>query len=184
MNFEESLKAVGLAEGAYTNDPRDSGGETICGLARNKNPDLKIWGVLDAWKKRGNSGAQLDKLARGNPEFMALVKATYRGAYWQSVRCDELPALLRYPMFSCCVNCGKIAATKILQRAAGVSVDGKLGNITLNAVRQAPINDILEKFYMYWGQYYNDIVEIKPEKQVFLNGWHNRIENVKKTNHA
>lgn len=184
MNFEESLKAVGLAEGPYSNDADDSGGETICGLARNKNPDLSIWQMLDTWKARGNTGAQLDKVARSNPEFMAIVKATYRGRYWQTIKADTLPALLRYPMFSCAVNCGYKVAIALLQKALGVKVDGIFGAQTYRALNATTsLDELLDKFYNYWATYYKNIAAKKTSQQKYLHGWLARIENVKQVNH-
>ena len=185
MKFEEALKLVGLAEGAYTNDPDDTGGETICGLARNKNPDLKIWKMLDVWKERGNTSPQaLDKLARNDTQFMNLVHSTYRGRYWIPAKCDIIPSLLAYPMFSCAVNCGVSPAIIILQRAAGIKDDGIFGAMTYKACRLADPEQLCERFYEEWGKYYDYIVQIRPKDKKYIKGWHNRISDVKKLNHA
>ena len=183
MTFEEALKLVGLAEGEYTNDPTDSGGETICGISRKNNPDSKIWEMLDNWKERGNTPAQLDKIARGNHEFMALVNALYRGKYWNTVHCDEFDNLFRYPLFSCCVLCGITPTIKMFQRALGVKDDGKIGQETYKAARLEYKNATLEKFYDEWHEYCDECVRKKPKNAKFIKGWHNRINNVKRDNH-
>lgn len=183
MKFEEALNLVGLAEGKYSNNPLDKGGETICGLARKKNPDLKIWEMIDTWKERGTTSADaLDKLAKNDPVFMGLVRATYRGRYWNPCKCDELPELWKYPVFSCSVNCGHKTAIQLLQKALGIKADGIYGGVTTMAVRLCNKNEILDKFYELWSIYYDRIVEKYPSQKVFLNGWKNRIKNVKKDN--
>lgn len=183
MEFEKALKLVGLAEGGYSNDPRDSGGETICGLARNKNPDLSIWQTLDAWKERGvTDGKELDRMARADLHFMGRVKAVYRGRYWNTVSCDILPPLLRYPMFSCCVNCGTKAAIEILQKSAGAKIDGKLGPLTLKAVQTTDIHILYNAFLTNWRGYYTKLVRAKPALNVYLKGWLARVDNVERDN--
>lgn len=182
MDFESALKLVGLAEGGYTNDPNDSGGETICGLARNKNPDLSIWQTVDEWKARGVTGDGLDKLARADIFFMQRVHAAYRGRYWVMAHCDDVPPLLRYPLFSCCVNCGAGVAVKLLQKAAGVKADGKFGPYTYKAVWQTDVNILYNAFMANWRAFYRAVVREKPAKGMYLNGWLNRIDNVMRDN--
>ena len=55
---------------------------------------------------------------------MSLVQGIYKGKYWDSCRCDELPNLWRYPVFSCSVNCGSKIAVQILQKCVYVDTDG------------------------------------------------------------
>ena len=184
MNFQEALKLVGLAEGKYTNDPKDPGGETICGLARNKNPDLKIWEILDRWKENGTTSPdELDRLARGDVYFMELVRSVYKGRYWNATECDILPPLLRYPMFSCAVNCGTTTAIKILQRSLGINDDGKFGTETYRACRIGDIKARVERFCDEWVLYYQNLIKARPALKKYENGWYNRVKNVLRDNH-
>lgn len=183
MDFENCLRLTQIAEGAYSNNPLDPGGETICGLARNKNPNLSIWDTVDLWKSRGvTDGAMLDKMARGDPYFMRRVYAIYKGQYWNPVHCDELPPLLRYPMFSACVNCGVVPAIKILQKSAGAKTDGVFGMQTYKAVIDTDVHILYNAFLTNWRGYYKSLVRSRPELGVFLNGWLRRVENVEKDN--
>lgn len=182
MNFSDAYRLVGLAEGKYTNDWQDPGGETICGLARNKNPDLAIWPILDKWKEQGVGLDKLDAMARADRHFMALVAAVYKGRYWDAASCDLLPNLLRYPVFSCAVNCGAGTAIKILQRACGVEDDGKYGNITHQACRIGDINARVRTFCDKWLGYYDEIIKVCPGLKKYKNGWRNRVYNVLRDN--
>jgi lysozyme family protein len=183
MQFEKALKLVGLAEGGYSNNPLDLGGETICGIARNANPDWEGWGMIDLWKSRNAKGKDLEKIAKNDPKFMALVNALYRGKYWNAAQCPYLPELLKYPMFSCAVNCGYKVAIILLQRAAGVKDDGIFGRITRTTCNSLPPRQLCETFYTKWKDYYQAIVRNKPNQQVFLKGWLNRVDNVRKDNY-
>lgn len=182
MNPEKAIKLVGIAEGKWTNDPRDSGGITACGLARNKNPDLDIWKTIDKYLNRGLSLAQIEKICRDDKSFMRQVYSIYVGRYWNTAHCDDMPKKLKYPVFSCSVNCGHMWAIKLLQRAAGIKSDGIFGRNTWLACKYQNTNELCDKFYDCWIAYYKAIVKNNPKQQVFLKGWLNRIEQVKKDN--
>lgn len=183
MKFDEAYKLVGLAEGKWTDDLRDSGGLTACGLARNKNPDLPIWDMIDRWMSAGNNLEQTEKIARSDPKFMAFVRSTYCGRYWHSCHCDDLPSIWRYPVFSCSVNCGSKVAIKLLQKSLGVEADGIYGAKTTWAVGNSARGVVLKRFYDNWHNYYDEIVKKDENKRVFLKGWHNRIEKIHEDNH-
>ena len=182
MQFEKALKLVGIAEGGYSNNPLDAGGETISGIARNANPDWQGWPMIDRWKERGLRGKELEKLAKSDPYFVSLVNALYRGKYWNVAKCDNMPELLKYPLFSCAVNCGPKVAIKLLQRAAGVKDDGIFGRITRTACERIPQRELCALFCEKWENYYRAIVKNKPSQAVFLKGWLNRINNVLRDN--
>lgn len=156
---------------------------TACGISRAKNPQCRIWPRVDALLERGNTLEQAEKIARADTAFMALVEAFYRGKYWNSCECEYLPSLWRYPVFSCAVNCGEVTAVGLLQKALGIKIDGLFGSQTRLAVKQCDKDATLDLFYKYWGDRYERIVQKDASQRVFLAGWHNRIENVKKVNH-
>lgn len=183
MNFKQSLELVLKAEAGYVNDPTDTGGETIFGISRKNNPESVIWTMLDTWKERGNDAKALTKIARTNPEFMGFVEAIYRGRYWNPCQCDRLPDVLRYPVFSCAVNCGHVIASKFVQRAVNVEADGTIGKKTINATILANKTQLMQSFYNQWETYYDLIVQKRPANKKFINGWKNRIKEVQNDNH-
>ena len=60
-------------------------------------------------------------------------KSIYRRLYWDAVRADELPAVVRFDVFDGAVNSGAVQSIKWLQRAAGTVDDGILGPKTMAA---------------------------------------------------
>lgn len=185
MKFEDALKLVGLAEGGYSNHPDDKGGETCMGISRVAHPDSEIWKMIDKWKERGNTSPKaLTKLAKNDPHFVNLVNGIYRGKYWNVCRCDELPNLWRYPVFSCGVNCSTKTSIRLLQKVIGTTADGIYGGKTTAKVRTFPYKEqvFVDKFCDLWSKYYDQIVRKYPEQEIFLRGWKNRIEDVKMEN--
>lgn len=122
-NFPAALKAVLAFEGGYVNDPRDPGGATNQGITQR---------VYDAWRRLAGASAQQVRAIAP-----AEVAAIYRAQYWNAVRGDQLPAGVGLMAFDAAVNSGASRAARWLQAAAGVAVDGHIGQITLAAAARA-----------------------------------------------
>jgi lysozyme family protein len=123
-NFAPSLARVLQSEGGKVDDPQDPGGRTAFGITQR---------VYDDW--RGQQGLpKHDVWTIRQSE----IEAIYRMNYWNTVRADELPAGVDYAVFDFAVNSGVNRAARYLQRAVGVADDGKIGPMTLAAVKAKP----------------------------------------------
>lgn len=123
--FDAALAHVLKWEGgeAYTNDPRDPGGETKFGIAKRSHPDVDIANLTH------DQAADI-----------------YRREYWTLCRCDELPPALALMVFDTAVNQGVAFASKTLQRALKVTADGHIGPQTLVAVKAADSLTVLREY--------------------------------------
>lgn len=118
MNFDDSFTRLLGSEGAYSNNPKDPGGETM-------------WGVTVAVARaNGYTGVMRDL-----PQSLA--RDLYRARYWNAIRADELPDNVRFDAFDAAVNSGVRTSIMWLQASAGVAADGALGPKTLAAVNAA-----------------------------------------------
>lgn len=116
MNFDESFKKLIGHEGGYSNNPADPGGETMWGITAR---------VAKSW---GYAGSMRDMP-------IETAKEIYSDLYWSKISADHLPEAVRFDVFDCAVNSGVGQAIRFLQRATGVSDDGRLGPVTLRAVK-------------------------------------------------
>jgi len=116
-------------EGGFTNDPADPGNQLSDG-----RPGCTNLGVTQrAWEEyigRKVTHDEMRALTRTD------VDPFYRALYWDSVRADELPALIRYAVFDAGVNSGPGTAIRWLQQAVGATPDGVLGPKTLAAIHE------------------------------------------------
>lgn len=119
MDFDHAFDALIGSEGGYSFNAVDPGGETM-------------WGIT-ARVARANG-------FRGDMRFLPreTAKDIARAAYWNAVRADELPEMLRFQVFDAAYNSGPGQAAKWLQRAAGVADDGAIGPGTLAAACASP----------------------------------------------
>lgn len=121
--FKAAIDFVLAREGGYVNDPSDPGGETNFGISKRAYPGLDIKALTRE----------------------AALSIYYR-AYWQGSGCEGLPPAVALIHFDTSVNQGVAAATRILQAAAGVTVDGKIGPKTLAAIAAKGAGLLVEEY--------------------------------------
>lgn len=151
MNFDRAFDRLIGHEGGYANHPRDPGGETM-------------WGVTkDVARAHGYNGP-MSSLPRET------AKSIYRASYWDPVKADQLPEVVRFDVFDAAVNSGTGQAARWLQRAAGVADDGAIGPITIAAA--ASMGDpLLARFNGHRLQFMTNL-STWPS---FGKGWARRI---------
>lgn len=159
-SYDEALRRLLVHEGGYTNHPSDPGGPTNFGITIG---DYRRYVKPDA------TAADV----RAMPIDAA--KAIYRSKYWNTLRCDALPAGLDYALFDYGVNSGTSRAAKVLQRIVGFPDDGLMTNALLAAVRKRAAGDL--------------IIQVCDERLAFLKrlktwpvfgaGWGRRVSEVR-----
>lgn len=164
--FLESLPFVLRWEGGYVNHPNDPGGATNKGVTQK---------VYDAWRiKQGLATQDVRQISDDE------VHALYESGYWLPPRCDKLDSPLDTVQFDTAVNMGVGRAARFLQKAVGAQVDGAIGPGTLQCVANCDLGDTLANYCNVREQYYRGLVEANPKLGVFLKGWLNRLNALRK----
>lgn len=172
-DFKKAHEFVAKWEGFYSNDPDDTGGETIYGISRVHHPNWEGWTLVDSGKK--------DSIA-----LKDMAEKLYRLRYWIPLLLEQVSnQRLANAVYQAAVNCGVATAAKWLQQAlnaygAKLTVDGKVGNHTLHAIyendRKGKISEIVEAFLTHQRMLYYTLAE--KGKYKFLRGWLNRVSAV------
>lgn len=116
-NFDCAFSALLGNEGGYSNEPEDTGLETM-------------WGItLTVARANGYVGQMKDMT-------QDVAKTIYHKNYWLP-QFDDLPYVVAFQVFDGAVNSGIGQSVRWLQRAMGVADDGQLGPVTLKAVKAA-----------------------------------------------
>lgn len=151
-SFDDAFAALMQNEGGYSNDPNDSGGETMYGITER------------VARRHGYAGAMKDLP-------LDLAKSIAKAEYWNPYQCDQMPPLVAFQVMDAAYNGGKPA--QWLQAAVGVSADGVIGPQTLKAVQTMDSDLIIRRFDGYRLRY---LASLKAWPN-FGRGWANRIAN-------
>ena len=119
MDFERAFDLLITHEGGFSNHPDDPGGATMYGVTE----------VVA--RAEGHTGPMRDL-------SLDFAKQVYRKRFWDACRCDQMPDVIRYPLFDAAVNSGPSQAIKWLQVAVGVKADGVICPITQQTVNVLP----------------------------------------------
>jgi len=142
--FEKYMIYVFDFEGGLTIDKNDRGGLTNWGIDQKSHPDVDIRNLT---KEQA--------------------KAIYWNEYWLRSKASLIPKSIRFLYFDTFINGGGI---KVLQRAAGVKIDGSLGLMTITAAsRVTP-----QTFTAARRTYYSLIIKNDKTQEKFRDGWNNR----------
>lgn len=177
-NFTIALEKTLSYEGFYSNDPDDSGKETIYGISRVNHPTSSLWTEVDNYKtmvdittKSGLS--QFKKLCDNCYTLQQEVQRIYMKNYWYKIKGDFLADQSNANnLFDFAVNAGVSTAVKIAQKLVGVPIDGIFGTKTLEAV---------DDYQGFCNAYSNKRIEYYESlnKPKYIKGWTNRANSFK-----
>ncbi len=124
LTFDEIFDRLIGHEGGYVNHPKDPGGETNWGITKNTAVANGYTGSMKALTREQ-------------------AKAIYKTAYWERAQCEKYDSAIGYQLFDMVVNHGPGNGIRMLQRAVGVADDGRVGPITINAIKLKTVADVL-----------------------------------------
>jgi lysozyme family protein len=139
------------AEGGYVNDPVDIGGPTNLGVTQGTYDDYR--------KQQGLPIQNVSLITR--PEAVNL----YKTVFWDGCGCGELPEKVALIHFDAAINHGKGLAPSFLADAQSLSDGSEMG--------------VARKYLELREQFYYQIVKNNPGQSKFLQGWLNRIQNLR-----
>lgn len=160
MNFDQAFDRLIGHEAGFSNDPKDpgnwTGGKpgvgllkgTKFGIAANTYPDVDIANLT-----------------------LATAKAIYKRDWWLKVGADEIDGAIIFQLWDFAVNAGMGTAKRALQRAVKVADDGKIGPMTIAAVKAMSVTDVLMRFNAQRLRF-NTSLSTWP---TYGKGWTNRV---------
>lgn len=173
MSFEKAFDKVIGIEGAYSNNPADSGGETI-------------WGITAAVARDAGYEGDMRSMSKD------VAKGIYRERYWRPMGCEDISGFapgIADELFEQAVNMGLNRAATHLQRALNVlnrvgqdyedvAVDGQVGGRTVRALYQFVWRRkaegervLLTALNVLQGAFYIDLATRREKDEAFVFGW-------------
>jgi len=162
-NFEQCLAWLLHHEGGFVNHPDDPGGMT------NKGITAKVY---EKWLSEtvDSEPVVTEETMRNIPDNH--VAAIYREEYWNRVAGDKLPAGLDWSVFDWAVNSGVGRSARTLQKIIGVTADGSIGPMTLNAIVAQDAEKLITDMYSRRQAFYERLKTF----ETFGKGWTRRNE--------
>ena len=164
--FEQALPFILRWEGGYVNHPNDRGGATNKGVTQR---------VYDSWRSQQGLGAR-DVRQLEDSEMDAL----YESGYWTPPKCNLLATPLDLVQFDAAVNMGPGRAVRFLQTAVGATPDGNFGPGTQQCLADCDADAALIAYCNTREAFYKSLVAKNPTQQVFMKGWMNRLNALRK----
>lgn len=158
-NFAACMAEIYAHEGGYVDDPKDPGGATNMGITIS---------TLAAWRGRKVSKQDVRDLTRAEADQI------YRSRYWNPVHGDDLRHGIDLVTFDPAVNSGVSRGVQWLQRALGVTADGKMGPVTLRAAGAADAPEVITRACAYRMGFLRGL----KTWGTFGKGWSKRVARV------
>ena len=159
MNDSDIIAEIIEREGGYADHPADHGGPTKFGITlntlRRHDPQATAETV------RGLTTKQAADIYRED---------YIREPGFDRIKDDDLRALV----VDSAVLHGVAGATKMLQRAVGVTADGVFGILTEKAANISA-DEVYRSMCAERVRWYGRFVSANPDQLPFLSGWLNRI---------
>ena len=173
-NYQNFIASIEQAEGGYQNNPIDALGNTnslgqLVGTNRGINAK-----VYEKYIGRPPSIADMKAITRQT------ALAIFKNNYWDRMKADQIQSqAIAETLVDHAINASPIYAPKMIQRIVGVNDDGKIGNITLNAINQYPEKELFIAFTNSRYAYYENIKNFKPTLyHEFIRGWKKRVSDM------
>ncbi|MES3001323.1 MAG: glycosyl hydrolase 108 family protein [Pseudomonadota bacterium] len=156
---EKVIDDILRREGGYVDDVLDRGGATNFGVTQK---------TLARWRGHPVSREDVRTMLRSEAEDI------YRAEYVRPLlfALDD-PKLFAH-LVDCAINHGVGGATKLLQRALGITADGAFGARSMAVYRMANKFILGDKLIVERSLYYVRIVKEDPSQLRFLEGWMKR----------
>lgn len=153
-----AFETGGDKSGAYTNDPKDAGGETKWGISKKAHPQLNI--------KALTYSQAVD---------------IYKTQYWNDLYDYLLSDMVAFKLFDMGILMGTKRAVSLLQKAVKsqgftIALDGNFGVISLTAVNNLKPELLYDEYINNLEKYFRRIVFLKPTNRRFLTGWLKRLD--------
>ena len=166
-DFGKHVEPLIAKEGGYLlhEVKGDRGGKTYAGIAINYNRDWPGWKLI---RERGYRVG--DTIT--DPDIVELVHELYRRKYWAPLRLDEIESEeIAEILLSSSVLSGPRTCSKLSQLVVGVTVDGKVGPVTVGKINEEDPEKFTALFTIARIARFCDIVMRNRKQSKFLLGW-------------
>ncbi|WP_394026604.1 glycoside hydrolase family 108 protein [Desulfovibrio falkowii] len=186
-NFNIAHKFTAKWEGGESDHPDDGGGLTKYGVS------LKFLGGLSGTQSNRDV---LERMGIRLPITRQVIydltrdqaASLFRWQFWDKLRLGLIPLRPAVVLYDAAVNSGPAQSVKLAQRGYNrcvaygqpLVVDGIMGPDTRAAMQRADTDKCLSAMLDAREAFFQTIVANNPSQQVFLRGWINRVDDLRR----
>jgi len=160
LTFDTAFERLIGHEGNFTNDRNDRGNWTTGVIGKGSLKGTKY----------GISAMTYPNLDIKNLTLQQ-AKQIYKRDWWDALSANKIDPAIVFQVWDFAINAGMSTAKRKLQSAVGVADDGIIGPLTLKAINDADLNDLLMKFNAERLTYYTKL----STWDRYGKGWTNRV---------
>lgn len=165
---EELWKRAKASKNGFVFDPVDTGGVTVVGVIYTT--------FVTYCKKKKIKNDSVDDLKKLTYDMWFDI---LKGSYWNRWYADQIKSQSVAEMLVDWVWASGVHGIKIPQRMLGVTDDGIVGAMTLDALNKKDPKDFFNSLVQERTNFVEGIVKRSPSQEKFLKGWKNRINDLK-----
>lgn len=186
-NFNIAHKFTAKWEGGESDHPDDGGGLTKYGVS------LKFLGGLSGTQSNRDV---LERMGIRLPITRQVIydltrdqaASLFRWQFWDKLKLSLIPLRPAVVLYDAAVNSGPAQSVKLAQRGYNrcvaygqpLVVDGIMGPATRAAMQLADTDKALTAMLDAREKFFQTIVANNPSQQVFLRGWINRVDDLRR----
>lgn len=154
-------------------------GLTYFGIYESAHPSWYGWNVIKRYLANTPDLKQCSRILANVSDLNEEVKKFYKKEFWDKLKLDLVKSEHKQLELLCfAINVNVKPAIKVLQETLGITIDGVIGNQTINALNA--YNEALfdKLFDLEEKEFYDEIVANKEKFKIYKDGWHNRAVTV------
>lgn len=150
-------------------------GLTYFGIYESAHPNWYGWNIIKRYLANVPDLEECSKVLANVSDLNKLVEDFYKKEFFDKMKLDLVKLEHKQLELMClAINTSVKPAIKVLQETLGITIDGIIGNQTINALNAFDESLFDKLFDLEEKEFYDEIVANKEKFKIYKNGWHNR----------
>lgn len=154
-------------------------GLTYFGIYEKAHPTWTGWKTIKAYLELEPDLQKCSVILSNVSDLNTKVEEFIKKEFWDKMKLDLVKSEHKQLELLCfAYNVGIKPAIKVLQETLNITIDGIIGNQTVNALNSFNESLFDKLFDLEEKEYYDELIEDKERFKIYKNGWHSRAEYV------
>ena len=154
-------------------------GLTYFGIYQKAHPNWSGWKTIKAYLELEPDLQKCSVILSNVSDLNTKVEDFIKKEFWDKMKLNLVTSEHNQLELLCfAYNVGIKPAIKVLQETLNITIDGIIGQQTINALNSFNESLFDKLFDLEEKEYYDELIEDKPRFKIYKNGWHYRAEYV------